>query len=92
MQYLFAPPNNYALATAKPILSLKSSEELVLIRYPKHVSLESAEFNFRRGKVRLEGVEWNLLSEESGQVQIIQPRTEGAEMGIGTVCRRGGGG
>lgn len=57
---------------------LRSNEELVYIRFPAGISLETAQFNLRKRKVRIGGEEWQLLEEEVGDIRVIQPR-EGCE-------------
>jgi hypothetical protein len=59
---------------------------LFLFRVPNGVRLEDVQLNFRNQKARIGGEQWKLLSQESGDVRIIQGCKDSEEYEFGLCC------
>ena len=74
--YHYIPPGTHEQSTSKEksaLPSLRSNEELYLLRISRGVKLKNLKFNFRKRKAKIGEEEWKLLDENTGDTRIIQP-------------------
>jgi hypothetical protein len=84
--YRYSPPSTHHLSTSKEksiIPKLGPKDELFLLRVPSGVRLEDVQLNFRKQKARIGGEQWKLLSQESGDVRVIQGCKDSEEYEFG---------
>jgi hypothetical protein len=88
--YQYQPPSSHTLSTSKEksaLPALRSNDELFLLRIPRGIALDNAQFNFRKRKVRIGEEEWKLLDEETGSVKLIQPQENSEKFEFGMRSR-----
>jgi len=74
--YQYSPPTTHELSTSKDksaLPNLRTGDQLFLLRIPRGVALNHAQFNFRKRKVRFGEEEWKLVDTLTGEVMVIQP-------------------
>jgi hypothetical protein len=84
--YRYEPPSTHELSPSrgKSVLpTLRPQEELFYLRFPRSVSLENAQFNLRKRKVRIGEEEWQLIEEDVDDIRVIHSRENSENFSLG---------